>query len=68
MNSTHGTWTTNDELMYLQNIGRAAGLVSAIGRLELLKRYLAAVRRNCWGGLDKKRVLAATKKAIKEAR
>lgn len=69
MNSTHGTWTTNDELMYLQNIGRAAGLVSAIGRLELLKRYLAAaMQRNCWDGLDKKPVLAATKKAIKEAR
>ena len=68
MNLTRGTWTTNDELMYLQNIGRAAGIVAALGRMELLHRYLAAVRRNCWGGLDKKLALAATKNAIKESR
>lgn len=68
MNQTRGTWTTNDELMYLQNIGRAAGIVAAIGRFELLNRYLAAaLQRKHWDGLDKKRVITAARNTIKAA-
>ena len=63
------TWTTHDELLYLDMIGLAADQTRKISKQTLLENYLAAaLRRQRWGGVDKKAVLMTVKAELKVAR
>ena len=53
------SWDTKDEINYIMQIGRAAGLLGAYTRLQLLENYFeAAIRREAWAGLDGARIIA----------
>lgn len=57
-------WSTDDELTFLQNIGKSPK--GRFSRPVLLKRYWeGAVKRDNWGDLDKWRILAYLVKEIR---
>jgi hypothetical protein len=51
------SWSTKDELKFIDNIGTFGN--RPFGRLALLEGYLRGVRqRKDWGGMDKSEVIA----------
>ena len=51
-------WTTSDECLWLDNIGRVHERTRDLDEATLLARYLeAAVRRRNWGHLNRQKVL-----------
>lgn len=55
-------YTTNDELEFLEKVGKSKGKVE---RLVLLKGYLKGIQhRRRWAGLNKDRIVAYVKAEI----
>ena len=51
--------TTNDEIMYIDNIGKHHVITSKIEPMVMLKNYIeAAFKRSDWGNMDKTAVIA----------
>lgn len=55
------TWTTDDEIDYVKNLGRKQGQNAR----ELLAKYIAANKFRNWGRLDGKRILAAAEQRLR---
>jgi hypothetical protein len=50
--------TTNDELIYIKNIGRHSPNTRNITRKDMLKSYIKAAKlRFNWGKLDKREIM-----------
>ncbi len=58
--------TTNDELKYIDNIGRYSAHTLHIPRAEMLEKYLATtILKQEWSDMDKKAVIQYASNALK---
>lgn len=58
-------WTTHDEILHVQRLGRVHEGPPALSRRQLPENYrIAAGRRADWGEIDRDRIMAALSRAI----
>ncbi len=61
-------WSTDDEIWYLDRIGRGTRGVGKVNSVELLRRYrIGALRRTQWDAIDKATVLRHLKLTLDKA-
>jgi len=60
---------TDDEILYIQGIGKHSPQTEKTSRKEILKLYIDGLNlRNDWVGLDKDKVIAFANKELYEAK
>lgn len=61
-----GAWNTDDELLYIDEIGTSHEACRNIPKKTLLQKYLRSLyKRVDWGNLDRKRILTYLVRKIK---